>query len=174
MVVAQPGAVPPRGHEARFVRFCRTSDRPPGRCLNLQRAPSGADFLSRSGGPRVVLTAASIAGTMSLMARSVAVVVTDDLDGSPDAETVTFALDGVTYEIDLGADNRARLDRDFAPYIEAGRRISRSRNRSSQGRPAGPRIDRAAVRAWAKENGIHVSERGRISADLMSQYEAAH
>ena len=110
---------------------------------------------------------------MDVMARSVAVVVTDDLDGSQDAETVTFALDGVTYEIDLGAGNRARLDRDFAPYIEAGRRISRSRNRS-QGRPAGPRIDRAAVRAWAKENGIHVSERGRISADLMSQYEAAH
>jgi len=111
---------------------------------------------------------------MNVMARSVAVVVTDDLDGSTDAETVTFGLDGVTYEIDLSADNRARLERDVAPYIQAGRRISRSRNRSSQGRPAGPRIDRAAVRAWAKENGIQVSERGRISAQLMSEYEAAH
>jgi hypothetical protein len=108
------------------------------------------------------------------MARSVAVVVTDDIDGSPDAETVTFGLDGVTYEIDLSTGNRARLERDFAPYIEAGRRISRGRNRGSQGRSAGPRIDRAAVRAWAKENGIQVSERGRISAQLMSQYEAAH
>lgn len=111
---------------------------------------------------------------MSIMARSVAVVVTDDLDGSPHAETVTFGLDGATYEIDLSVDNRARLERDFAPYIEAARRISRSRNRSSQGRPSGPRIDRAAVRAWAKENGIQVSERGRISTQLMSQYEAAH
>jgi len=111
---------------------------------------------------------------MNVMARSVAVVVTDDLDGSPDAETVTFGLDGVTYEIDLSADNRARLGHDFAPYIEAGRRISRSRNRTRQGRSAGPRIDRAAVRAWAKENGLHVSERGRISAELMSRYEAAH
>jgi hypothetical protein len=108
------------------------------------------------------------------MARSVAVVVTDDIDGSPDAETVTFGLDGVTYEIDLSTGNRARLERDFAPYIEAGRRISRGRNRGSQGRSAGPRIDRAAVRAWAKENGIQVSERGRISAQLMSQYEATH
>jgi nucleoid-associated protein Lsr2 len=108
------------------------------------------------------------------MARSVAVVVTDDLDGSPDAETVTFGLDGMTYEIDLSADNRARLERDFAPYMEAGRRISRGRIRGSQGRPAAPRIDRAAVRAWAKENGFQVSERGRISAELMSQYESAH
>jgi Lsr2 len=110
---------------------------------------------------------------MNAMARSVAVVVTDDLDGSPDAETVTFGLDGVTYEIDLSAKNRARLERDFAPYTQAGRRITRGRNRS-QGRPAAPRIDRASVRAWAKENGLQVSERGRISADLMSQYEAAH
>jgi Spy/CpxP family protein refolding chaperone len=108
------------------------------------------------------------------MARSVAVVVTDDIDGSPDAETMTFGLDGVTYEIDLSADNRARLERDIAPYIDAGRRIARSRSRSSQGRAAGPRIDRAAVRAWAKENGIQVSERGRISAQLMNEYEAAH
>ena len=108
------------------------------------------------------------------MARNVAVVVTDDLDGSPDAQTVTFGLDGVTYEIDLSADNRARLVHDVAPFIEAGRRISRSRNRSSQGRPVAPRVDRAAVRVWAKENGLQVSERGRISADLMSQYEAAH
>ena len=100
-------------------------------------------------------------------------MVTDDLDGSPDAETVTFGLDGVTYEIDLSADNRARLERDFAPYIQAGRRMSRSRNRS-QGRVAGPRIDRASVRAWAKENGLQVSERGRISAEVMSQYEAGH
>ena len=101
-------------------------------------------------------------------------MVTDDLDGSPDAETVMFGLDGVTYEIDLSADNKARLERDFAPYVEAGRRMSRSRNRSSQVRAAGPRIDRAAVRAWAKENGLPVSERGRISTDLLSQYEAAH
>jgi hypothetical protein len=110
---------------------------------------------------------------MNVMARSVAVVVTDDLDGSLDAETVTFGLDGVTYEIDLSVDNRAKLDRDFAPYIEAGRRMSRIRSRG-QGRQAGPRVDRAAVRAWAKENGLQVSERGRISGELMSQYEAAH
>jgi hypothetical protein len=110
---------------------------------------------------------------MNVMAKTVAVVVTDDLDGSPDAETVTFGYDGVTYEIDLGTKNRARLQRDVAPYIEAGRRLTRPRIRASAGRSAA-RIDRAAVRAWAKENGLKVSERGRISADLIRQYEAAH
>lgn len=107
------------------------------------------------------------------MAKTVAVVVTDDLDGSPDAETVTFAYEGVTYEIDLGKKNRAKLERDVAPYIDAGRRISRPRSRTGAGRSAA-RIDRAAVRAWAKESGLKVSERGRISADLISQYEASH
>lgn len=108
------------------------------------------------------------------MASTVAVVVTDDLDGSPDAETVTFGFNGVTYEIDLSEHNRARLERDVAPYIAASRRVSRGRTRSGGGRSAGPRVDRAAVRAWAKESGLKVSERGRISAEVISQYEAAH
>lgn len=115
-----------------------------------------------------------IATTMKSMASTVAVVVTDDLDGSPDAETVTFGFNGVTYEIDLSERNRARLERDVEPYIAAGRRVSRSRSRSGAGRHAGPRIDRAAVRAWAKDNGLKVSERGRISSEVISQYEAAH
>jgi hypothetical protein len=120
------------------------------------------------------LTAIRIATTMKGMASTVAVVVTDDLDGSPDAETVTFGFNGVTYEIDLSEGNRSRLERDVAPYIAAGRRVARGRNRSTGGRHAGPRIDRAAVRTWAKENGLKVSERGRISAEIISQYEAAH
>jgi hypothetical protein len=108
------------------------------------------------------------------MARTVAVVMTDDLDGSPAAETVMFGFDGVTYEIDLSERNRARLHRDLAPYVAAGRQVSRSRRRTASGRQPGPRADRGAVRAWAKDNGLKVSERGRISAEVISQYEAAH
>ena len=107
------------------------------------------------------------------MARTVAVVMTDDLDGSSAAETVMFGFEGVTYEIDLSERNRAKLQRDLAPYVAAGRRVSRSRRRGSD-RQSGPRVDRAAVRAWAKDNGLKVSERGRISADVISRYEAAH
>ena len=108
------------------------------------------------------------------MARTVAVVVTDDLDGSSDAESVTFTFDGVSYEIDLSEQNRAKLDAAVAPFIEAGRRVSRSRGRRGTSRPAGPNADRAAVRAWAREQGLKVSERGRISADVIGQYEATH
>jgi Lsr2 len=108
------------------------------------------------------------------MAKTVAVVMTDDLDGSPAAGTLMFGIDGVTYEIDLNEKNRARFERELSPYIAAGRRVTRSRRRASSGRPPGPRADRAAVRAWARDNGLRVSERGRISAEVISQYEAVH
>ena len=107
------------------------------------------------------------------MARNVQVVVSDDLDGSDGAETVSFGFDGVSYEIDLTEKNRAKLEEDFAPYVQAARRTGRSR-RPSASRQTGPRIDRAQIRAWAKENGLNVSERGRISAEVMQKYEAAH
>ena len=108
------------------------------------------------------------------MASIVSVVVTDDLDGSEGAETVAFGLDGVTYEIDLAGKNRAKLEKAIAPYIGAARRVSRRRPRAASTRQPGGRVDRAAVRVWAKEQGLKVSERGRISADLMERYEAAH
>ncbi len=107
------------------------------------------------------------------MARNVQVVVSDDLDGSDGAETVSFGFDGVSYEIDLSEKNRAKFEKAFEPYIQAGRKISRSR-RPSAARATGPRIDRASIRIWANEQGLHVSERGRISAEVMQKYEAAH
>lgn len=101
-------------------------------------------------------------------------VTTDDVDGSANAEAVTFAFDGINCEVDLSQKNRAKLEKAVAPYIEAGRRVTRSRRRPGAGRQEGPRVDRAAVRSWARENGLKVSERGRISAEIMQQYEAAH
>ena len=106
------------------------------------------------------------------MTRSVSVVITDDLDGSEGAKTVAFSFDGVPYEIDLGDANRAKLEAALAPFIAAARKLRRGDRRSSS-RPSQP-VDRAAVRAWAREAGLAVSERGRISAEVMSQYEAAH
>lgn len=108
------------------------------------------------------------------MSKSVSVIITDDLDGSEDAETVSFGLNGVTYEVDLGKKNRARLERALAPFIEAGRRVPRGGRRRGGGRSGGPSADRADVRAWARTAGLKVSERGRISSDIMRQYEAAH
>lgn len=114
------------------------------------------------------------------MAQKVHVVLVDDLDGGTADETVSFALDGHAYEIDLSAANAAGLREAFATYVGAARRAG-SRTGSSTGRRpaatrrAAPRGGRAAeIRAWARQEGIAVSERGRISADVVAEYEAAH
>jgi hypothetical protein len=107
------------------------------------------------------------------MAKTVSVVVTDDLDGSPDAQTVTFGFDGQSYEIDLAQKNLTKLQKSLQPFVDAGRRTAQRRTvRAARG--AGSRVDRAAVRTWAAEHGLQVSERGRISSEVMSKYEAAH
>jgi hypothetical protein len=106
------------------------------------------------------------------MAKTVSVVVTDDLDGTPDAETVAFSVEGQSYEIDLSQKNLARLQKSLQPFVDAGRRTT-VRKAARSGRSA-VRVDRAAVRAWANAQGLQVSERGRISAEVMSKYEAAH
>lgn len=107
------------------------------------------------------------------MAKTVSVVVTDDLDGSPGAETVAFGVDGLSYEIDLGKKNRAKLEKSLQPFMDAGRRTAQ-RRAAKPARAEGSRTDRAAVRTWAAGQGLKVSERGRISAEVMSKYDAAH
>jgi hypothetical protein len=108
------------------------------------------------------------------MSQSVSVIITDDLDGSENAETVSFGLDGVVYEIDLGVKNRARLELVLAPFIEAGRRVPGGGRRRRTGRPGGSSVDSSAVRTWARSAGLEVSGRGRISSDIRRQYEAVH
>ncbi len=117
------------------------------------------------------------------MAQRVNVVLVDDIDGSEAAETVTFGLDGAQYEIDLSADNADKLREALAPYVGHGRRAG-GRRRSSgggAGRSSGSRStsssggpSAADVRAWARENGWDVPERGRVSSDVRQAYDAAH
>jgi hypothetical protein len=105
------------------------------------------------------------------------VVTTDDIDGSPNAETVTFSFDGRSFEIDLSKKSRTALEKALKPYIDAGRSVGgRATRGSGNGRGRSRRsgsLDLAAVRAWAAENGITVSDRGRISASVLEQYQAA-
>ena len=107
------------------------------------------------------------------MARTVSVVTMDDLDGSPGAQTLSFGLDGVMYEIDLSEPNKAKLADVLAPFVAVSRRVGRGGRRRAAG-ATGERVDRAAVRAWAREAGFSVSERGRISAEVMGRYQDAH
>jgi hypothetical protein len=113
------------------------------------------------------------------MARRVQIVLDDDIDGGPAVETVSFALDGTAYEIDLSEDNAARLRdvlRDFidnARTVSAPRRRGRTPGEPAAAAPSGGR-DSAAVRQWAREQGIEVSQRGRIAADVIAKYDDAH
>lgn len=113
------------------------------------------------------------------MAQKVQVLLVDDIDGGTADETVTFALDGVTYEIDLTTAHASELRDSFAQWVGHARKVG---GRSSSGRTPAARGgsarrasgDAQAIREWAKANGHHVSERGRISAEVKSAYDAAH
>ncbi len=109
------------------------------------------------------------------MAQRVNVILVDDLDGDDAAETVTFGLDGVDYEIDLNEKNAEALRGALARYVEAGRRVGGRRRRgqrAASGGDSGP--SPADIRKWARENGWDVPERGRVSAEVREAYAAAH
>jgi hypothetical protein len=117
------------------------------------------------------------------MARRIVHQLVDDLDGTileiGEGETVLFSLDGVAYEIDLTDGNAAALREALAPFVAAGRSVSsRGSNGSGGSAPRKRRRtnqqDFSAIRAWAKENGHKVSERGRVPASVLEAYEAAH
>jgi hypothetical protein len=108
------------------------------------------------------------------VAQQVNVVVVDDIDGSEASETVSFALDGRQYAIDLSEGHAAQLRGALASFIAAARRGSGGGRRSPAARPAQPGNDReqtAAIREWARANGQTVSDRGRISKAVLTAYE---
>lgn len=118
------------------------------------------------------------------MAQKVNVMLVDDLNGSQASDTVTFGLDGRTYEIDLSEANAAKLRDTFAPYAASARRIGGRRvrraaapgtaaNGTTNGGKADTATDRArtaAIRAWASETGLDVSTRGRIPNSVIDAY----
>lgn len=106
------------------------------------------------------------------MAQKVTVALEDDLTGGPADETVRFAFDGTDYEIDLNKKNAAAFGKQVAPYVEHARKTGRAQPRRA-GRSAANRQRSGDIRAWAKEHGLAVSERGRIPASVVEQYHAA-
>jgi hypothetical protein len=117
-----------------------------------------------------------------VVAQTTRILLTDDLDGSEAAETVTFAVDGVTYEIDLSGEHATQLRESVALYVDNGRKLSgrrapvgkRAASKTASGKPAEDRPDTQQVREWAKEHGIEVSERGRLSNDLIVRFQEAN
>ncbi|KUP95929.1 histone-like nucleoid-structuring protein Lsr2 [Thermobifida cellulosilytica] len=113
------------------------------------------------------------------MAQKVQVLLVDDLDGSEAEETVSFGLDGSSYEIDLSSSNAKRLREELAPFIEAARKVPAKRG-AAKGKAKGKqrtvlsRERSAQIRAWAQQQGKPISERGRIPKSIVDEYEAAH
>jgi hypothetical protein len=106
------------------------------------------------------------------MAVRTTITLEDDLDGSPAEATVRFDLGAAEYEIDLSAANVRRFRDQLAPFVDHARKISRGQ-RARPGRSPAARRASAEVRAWAREHGIEISERGRIPASVTEQYQAA-
>lgn len=108
------------------------------------------------------------------MAQQVITLLTDDIDGGEADETVVFALDGKSYEIDLTEKNAAKLRKALAPYVAGGRKQPKTGGASSgrKQRSASPANgDTAEIRAWAKANGYSVNDRGRVPAEIREAFE---
>jgi hypothetical protein len=106
------------------------------------------------------------------MAQKVTVALEDDLDGGPADQTVRFAFGGAEYEIDLSKKNAAAFRKQLVPFIEHARKAGRVSSRRPA-RTAASRQRSGGIRAWAKDQGLAVSERGRIPASVVEQYQAA-
>lgn len=108
------------------------------------------------------------------MARHTKVELIDDVDGGPAAETLTFAVDGKTWEIDLNADNAQQLRADLDKWQPHARRVKSARGGAPRAAAQRDPEQTAAIRQWARENGYEVSDRGRISAAVERAYQQAH
>ena len=136
--------------------------------LPVRRRPMGLRF------PPAWLTGPCQVPSVAGMATKTTVILVDDLTGEPADTTLRFGLDAREYELDLTEKNARELRELFGRYIPAARRISgRPRDTTAAAKPAFSGVDPAAVRAWAHSNGVAVSSRGRIKANIVAAFRAA-
>jgi hypothetical protein len=112
------------------------------------------------------------------MARKITTTVVCDLphDGEVvSKETVSFSFEGTAYEIDVCTAHAKELHDKFGAYTGSARRAGTAAAGRRRRSRTGPGRERSAdIRAWARQKGHKVSERGRIPATIISEYEAAH
>jgi nucleoid-associated protein Lsr2 len=112
------------------------------------------------------------------MAQKVIREFVDDIDGSPAERTFSFAVDGVSYEIDLSTQNIAEFKSAIGGFIESARKVKGSSGRRTRspsgGRGRQSREQTHAVREWARQRGHNISERGRIPASIQQAFDQAH
>jgi hypothetical protein len=110
------------------------------------------------------------------MAQKVNIILVDDIDESEAVETVSFGLDGSSYEIDLNEKNAKKLRDALAPYVGSGRKVTGRRGRGRSAAKASSSAHSAKeIRDWARSNGYEdVPERGRIPNHIREAFEAVH
>jgi len=107
------------------------------------------------------------------MAQKTIIQLEDDIDGTEADETVAFALDGTNYEMDLTSENADALRGVLDNYTAKARKVGKAKSsRKAAAAPSGPAA--AEVRAWAKDNGHNVSDRGRIPAEVRRAFDSAN
>jgi hypothetical protein len=106
------------------------------------------------------------------MAKTVIVKLTDDIDGGDADETVHFALDGRSYEIDVNTANAAKIRSALKPFIDKGRVTGGSRvPRPAPAETMYSRLkddEKARFRAWA-----NMATARRISDSRVKSWVAA-
>lgn len=109
------------------------------------------------------------------MAQKIQTLFIDDIDGGEAEGTVRFGLDGADYEIDLSSRHREELHAALQAYIAHARKLTGGTRRGAavRGGRRASAVDTVAVRAWARENGIDIKERGRVPASVLAQYREA-
>lgn len=110
------------------------------------------------------------------MAQRTVITYEDDISGGDATESIIFALDGTTFEIDLNADNAEALRAVFFDYMGKARKVSKGRTaqRKTQTTSAGSAASAAEIRIWGRENGYAVPDRGRVPAEVRAAFEAAN
>jgi Lsr2 len=109
------------------------------------------------------------------MAQKIQTLFIDDIDGGEADGTARFALDGTEYEIDLSSKHNDELRSALGKYIEHARKVGGPARKATPARggrkPSA--VDTAAVRAWARDNGYDIKDRGRVAAELVAKYKEA-
>ncbi|MGY5763626.1 histone-like nucleoid-structuring protein Lsr2 [Brachybacterium sp. DNPG3] len=108
------------------------------------------------------------------MARKTFVELIDDINGEKADETVSFALDGVAYEIDLSEANALALRAEISEWAGKARRVGGRRQRGTAAPRSAASNESARIREWARENGYDVPDRGRVASSIREAYEAAN
>jgi nucleoid-associated protein Lsr2 len=113
------------------------------------------------------------------MAQKTIVELIDDLDGSQADESVTFGIDGVEYAIDLSSKHAKKLRESLADFVEKAQRVGGRKQRGSGAartsvKAGGDKAQNQAIREWARSQGETISDRGRIPAELVAKFQAAH